>query len=1314
MPPLLHAIIISWEGYGEKARAIAQALDGSVDRLTVIYSNTAGTIENGPGTWVQVPQSWYYGRKFRATLDMVGPEEVMLQIQADAASEDWPALAAGCAACFNTRGDIGIWSPDIHWTPWPSQVVGRGMINGTNLLEVAQTDGIVWALHPALFPALRALDYSGNNLGWGIDWVALHDCIRQGKLAVRDLSYAVSHPDSRGYHNAEATQHMKNFLGQLPTADQREIMRLHADLETRKNALTPNYHAHIAPINHALPFSETPFMSQFFSAAHSAAQIAETFVVAGNVYVKAAGKNIEASVAVDVAGKQYPLQQMEQAPPLTHITQNFPLAAQSSTTAYQQLNDLDEWQVDGWHTLRVIPDFNARTQKIALGGALVIAPSDGPRVFLANLAQHRAMGDLVIRLDDSNGQFQHELRCTFNAAYNGGDEAAHYQPVEIALPQSNQTLHLSLSIDSHEAAGATPEAPSVFFIARPRLRAAGTTGMSVLMATATHAETPVQGAKWYHARIDTTPDGRAAQIALASGKERHTVMSVPQVSLTLRNDWGHVLDFHAEQTLPASVWLNGNPCFAVQLERGHNSLRFPVEYLTGQHTMLDIRDASGTVSLWRNWFLPRRQTTTIDTLMVETKGPYPSDLFPQSPQRFDALRKHLAHGTAPEMLPQISLAVDALEAGYDNLKRKPLAFPEVESPDVSVVIPAHNKVNVTYACLAALLLAWNKASFEVILVDDASTDETAQIEELVSGITVIHNEEAQRFIRACNAGAARARGKYVVLLNNDTEPTTGWLDALIDAFHRFPNVGLAGSKLLYPDGSLQDAGGIIWNSGDPWNYGSRQNPHDPRFTYARQADYLSGAAMMTTKAIWGELEGLSSYLEPMYFEDTDFAFKVRDAGYTTWYVPSSVVYHYEGMTSGTDTSKGYKRFQEINRPKFKRKWAKAFKNFSKTGTAPDLEKDRGIIGRVLFIDSTTPMPDQSAGSYAAIQEIKLVQSLGYKVTFMPENMAYMANYTHELERMGVEVITAPFYVSMNEFLDARGAEFDAFYITRYHVVNTTVPKIRAVNPQARIIMNNADLHYLRMLRKAIADHDETQKEAARLVQEQEFAAMRSVDVMLSYNDREQAVIEAQSEGAVNVMTCPWVLDCPDSVPPREGREGLSFLGGFQHQPNVEGVQWFAKNVMNRLEQSGSDLVLTLYGSRMKDDVKSLESQLVKPVGFIEDIADAYDKHLIFVAPLLSGAGIKGKVLSAIASGIPCILSTVAAEGIGLRDGRDCLIANTPEEWVAAIIRLSTDEKLWQTLSDNGHDLARTKFSFENGRNLMRAAFESADLFGQFE
>jgi GT2 family glycosyltransferase/glycosyltransferase involved in cell wall biosynthesis len=653
--------------------------------------------------------------------------------------------------------------------------------------------------------------------------------------------------------------------------------------------------------------------------------------------------------------------------------------------------------------------------------------------------------------------------------------------------------------------------------------------------------------------------------------------------------------------------------------------------------------------------------------------------------------------------------MEGLDRSHHTIELKPFSFPAVADPQVSIIIPAHDNVHVTYLALCALLVAHNHASFEVIVVDDASTDATADLEQIVSGITVIRNTEPQRFIRACNAGVAAARGQYVVLLNNDTEATTGWLDALIDAFHRFDDVGLAGSKLLYPDGALQDGGGIVWGSGNPWNYGNRQNPWDPRFCYARQADYLSGAALMTTRAIWDEVGGLSNYLEPMYFEDTDLAFKMREAGYKTWFVPSSIVYHFEGTTSGNDTSTGFKRYQEINRPKFKRRWARDFSGNGKDGHLPDLEKDRGIVGRVLFIDYTTPREDRDAGSYAARREIELVQSLSYKVTFLPENLAHLGSYTEDLEKSGVEVITAPFFMSVAEFLEKRAAEFDAVYITRYYVAQNTLHRIRELAPAARIILNNADLHFLRELRAALSEKDPSRLVAMRSVRDQELAMMQKADLVLSYNEVEHGVIASHTDGRARVMTCPWVVETPAAIPPLKARAGLSFLGSFNHHPNTEGVKWFCAEVMPRLADTQAHL--TIYGSGMGDDIAALACDTVDPVGFVADVADAYGRHRIFVAPLLSGAGIKGKVLSAIAHGIPTVLTPVAAEGIGLRHGHDCFIAQTPQDWADAIARLSQDDALWTALSTAARTYAADRFSFAAGRDKMKAAFEAVDLFG---
>lgn len=1309
----VHVVVISWEGQAQNAQSIAKALAPAVEQgecaLSVIYSNAAGVPETGAGQWIETPQSWYYGRKFARALRCMRPDEIMLQIQADAAYDDWPTLLADCRASFDQHDRMGIWAAELDGTPWPTARVQDGGPLDSGLQPVLQSDGVVWALHPQIWKDMAGFDYSVANLGWGIDWIAGLLARKQNRHCVRDPRHIVHHPVGRGYSGAMATQHMKNLFAQLPVQDRFDILSLHRALHAASGHEKRSINA--IPSHPDTILGTLPMMIRSSASMAKATHFARACVYGGHVYVATDG--VLGDLALVCADQSVGFEKRS-APPPAHVSPvMLSLRSEPVPGVVFQENDLGEWQMPGVPTLRVIPDRAHGTAPIPVSAPMDLTPGKGRAVIQVALARHRAKGLLNAVLVEAKTGAKRVVSVAFQEGYVGGMTERNFQAARLDLGIISTPTTVQLEV-VYQGTDETHSEPPVFFIAQPQIALVSPTDAPLSAQIIQLGAAPET--TWYEAAMTPIMRDGHDPVSLESAGTRHVLLSGDDTKLHCAQDWGHAFEFQSDAAMPMVVYINGKAAFASTLSVGTNYLHLPAPYLTGRHSWMEIRDPSGSRTYWADWVLPRWQVTPTEVLQAECKGPFPADAFHQSPYRFQALRAQIEAGAPQEVLAQLPVAIAALEAGHERLKLTPLHFPTVKTPDVSIVIPAHNKVKVTYACLASLLLAPNKVSFEVILVDDASTDETATIEKLVSGITVVRNAESQRFIRACNAGVAASKGRYVALLNNDTEVTPGWLDALVDAFDRFDNVGLVGSKLLYPDGKLQDAGGVIWGSGDPWNYGNGQNPHDPRYSYARQADYLSGASMMTTRKIWDALDGLSSYLEPMYFEDTDFACKVRAAGYTTWFVPGSIVYHYEGMTSGTDTSSGFKRFQEVNRPKFKRRWVQDFTGFTKKASLAqvDLEKDRGIVGRVLFIDYTTPAPDMDAGSYAALQEIRLVQSLGYKVTFLPENLAYFAGYTQELNTMGVEVIHAPFYTSLDDFLKDRGREFDAFYITRYHVANDNVPRIRAVNPDARIIMNNADLHYLRLLRKAVSEGDEVQKDVAREVQTQEFRAMQSVDLVLSYNDKEHAIIEAQSEGAITVMPCPWVLECPETVAPLDGRSGLSFLGGFRHHPNVEGIEWFVSNVMNRLENQRPDIKLSIYGSRMGDEIKALASPVVDPVGFVQDVSDAYDRHRIFVAPLLSGAGIKGKVLSALAYGIPCVLSPMAAEGIGLRHEQDCMIAATGTEWSEAITALYDDDALWTEMSQAGRKLATTQFSFERGRAQMRKAFEAVELFAHFD
>ena len=978
--------------------------------------------------------------------------------------------------------------------------------------------------------------------------------------------------------------------------------------------------------------------------------------------------------------------------------------AEFGSEAY--VNVLPEWALDTGQTLQMRVDGVAHGHLICIDQHVVIPATQHARRFEALVASHRCDAEFIVRFEPEDNDKPVTVSIPLDPECEGGRSAEGYQAVSVDSPFTTTACTVSMQIRYLRYRPDVDENEPYIFIANAQVVGAA-------------ANKPIQprhmeigrsnGGTWYHATVPTFRTPTDAPVRLGLGNEAVDLFAPATNTVSLIDDFGHTLVLRADSAQTMLLYIDGVAQERINMRDHETPVRLPSSCLRGEIVEVSIRDLSGSQIFLSLPVLAPRMLTPHDVMARESRAPFPTDLTVRANHRYQALRAHLKNPVEGLDPGTLATALDALDRTHETVKLAPIAFPQVDSPEVSVIIPAHNKVNVTYYALCALLVAHNAVRFEVIVVDDASSDETAELERIVSGITVIRNTDPQRFIRACNAGAAAARGEYVVLLNNDTEPTVGWLDALVDAFHRFEDVGLVGSKLLYPDGSLQDGGGIVWGTGNPWNYGNGANPWDPRFCYARQADYLSGAALMTTRAIWDHVGGLSGYLEPMYFEDTDLAFKVREAGFRTYFVPSSVVYHFEGVTSGTDTASGFKRYQEINRPKFKRRWARDYAIFDKEGQAPDLEKDRGIVGRVLFIDYTTPRDDRDAGSYAARREIELVQSLGYKVTFLPQNLAHFGSYTEGMERNGIEMVHAPFYLSVNEFLEHRAAEFDAIYITRYSVAQETIHRVREINPTARIILNNADLHFLRELRAALNEGDPNRIAAMRSVREQELEMMRKADVVLSYNEVEHSVITSHTEGEARVMTCPWVVHIPDKVPSLRRRKGLSFLGSFGHPPNAEGLKWFCSEVMPRLD--GSKTHLTIYGSGMGPDIEALASDRIHPVGYVEEIADAYDRHRIFVAPLLSGAGIKGKVVSAIAHGIPTVLTPVAAEGIGLRSGHDCLIVEDAQGWADAIAALSQDDKMWTAMSKAARDYAAQRFSFEAGREKMKAAFEAVDLFG---
>ncbi len=630
-------------------------------------------------------------------------------------------------------------------------------------------------------------------------------------------------------------------------------------------------------------------------------------------------------------------------------------------------------------------------------------------------------------------------------------------------------------------------------------------------------------------------------------------------------------------------------------------------------------------------------------------------------------------------------------------------LPRAEQPLVSVVIPVYNQLHYTLACLRALAETVGEVPVEIIVVDDCSAeDQTAEVLPRVEGLVYLRNERNLGFVGSCNRGAAEARGAYLFFLNNDTQVQPGWLEPLLQQFERRPQTGLVGSQLVYPDGRLQESGGIVFSDASGWNVGRFEQPDDPRYNHARQVDYCSGAAILLPRALFEQLGGFDPVYAPAYYEDTDLAFKVREAGREVWVQPASRVVHFEGVTCGTDTASGVKKHQVINQQTFRDRWAEALKRQPPPGTDIYRAMDRGVRGRVLIIDACTPTPDQDSGSVRMQNLFLLFQQLGWKVSFLPENHAELPPYTQRFRAMGVEMLHAPWFDGPAWF-ERRGHEFDLVILSRHYVARQYLDLVRAWAPQAAVWFDTVDLHYLRESRQAeLEDRDDLRRQA-EATREQELAVARACDLTLVVSPVEQeelARVAPEVEVAVlsNIHTLP-----EDAGLPFEQRRDLVFVGGYQHPPNVDAAHWFVEDIFPKVREKLPDIRFHLVGSKAPDSVRALgEREGVVFHGFVEDIEPFMREMRLAVAPLRYGAGVKGKVNMSMAHGQPVVGTPMAFEGMYAEHEVHGLMAETAEDFAREVIRAYSDAALWQRLSEGGRENVRRHFSMQAARVRLQS------------
>lgn len=649
----------------------------------------------------------------------------------------------------------------------------------------------------------------------------------------------------------------------------------------------------------------------------------------------------------------------------------------------------------------------------------------------------------------------------------------------------------------------------------------------------------------------------------------------------------------------------------------------------------------------------------------------------------------------------LAYAVLTQPDGHRLAAAQRFSFTSAVNPTFTVVIVVPTNLDLLLRSLASVILCGGRVCFEVVIVDTAKILRTNEILTLVDGARLLHASGAGRLVDICDICSDCVQSDYVVILNAGVEASPDWLDDFLLIFHEFKNAALLTPRVWISDGTLErirldsfyeDTNGLDY-------YG----PAALEDSYVHETNFISDACIAMRMSALREFDVLGEGYKTQKFAKLDFGMRIDALNYKIVYTPFVVVT--ADISAFEKTNCNAETLGDLQRDsmRYKAWWHLPTQPQSLNSNLSYSVKGANVSRKALVLDAETPQPDKNAGGYAALQEIQLLQSLGFKCTFAPMDALCVDKYTQGLQRKGVQCLYNPYVSSINDYIQGYGFQFDLIYVTRYQVAKNSIAVIRKFAPQAKVILMIADLHFLRQIRSALYNRDEDELSVAIQTREDELAVMQKVDLVLTYSDIERAVIISHNLASSTVSKAPWVCNSRSVVSPFNKRGDIAFLGGFRHPPNLEAVLWFINKVMPLLILELPDVQFCIYGSDIPQELidysKSNKHVVIK--GWVADITTVFDTCRVFVAPLQSGAGIKGKVISALASGVPSVLSPIAAEGIPIVERFHSVIAMTPLQWVKEIVYLYTCEAAWSAMSAAAHALASDQYSFEKAQGEMQ-------------
>ena len=656
--------------------------------------------------------------------------------------------------------------------------------------------------------------------------------------------------------------------------------------------------------------------------------------------------------------------------------------------------------------------------------------------------------------------------------------------------------------------------------------------------------------------------------------------------------------------------------------------------------------------------------------------------------------------------PSAAIGADALKQAWRISARARLTaflssdtrieISRAPDPRTSIILVLYNQAELTFDCLQSIRFYAADEALELIIVDNASTDATDALLARIDGVKIVRSQENLHYLRGVNRAVREATGEYLLLLNNDALLQPGSLAAAIDVLASSEDVGAVGGRIMLPDGTLQEAGSIIWSDGTCTGFARGKDPESPEVMFRRDVDYCSGVFLLTRRRLFEELGLFDRAYEPAYYEETDYCVRLWKAGYRVVYEPQALILHYEFGSSAS--SEAALALQQRNHRQFydrHRDWLAAqLPHAPENMLAASRRAERRP--RVLYVEDRIPHEAFGAGYPRSRRIVHELVDVGAQLTFMP--MFHNDESWPAVRRtLGptVEPLVGATSETLPKILADRSGQFDLILVSRPHNMRAfldAVGKRPDAVRGARIVYDAEALFARREILRRERLGDPLTPEAAHQMIEDEVHLTRRADIVLCVSEAEYQ--EFHTRGLSDVRQLGFTIAPTPGPMGLEQRRGLLFVGAVDRDesPNVDSLLWFIREVLPILRASLAEPVeLTVIGPGIAPSLVPYAGVEFDYLGQVDDLQPAFAAARAFIAPTRFAAGVPLKVLTSAAYGLPCVATPLLAEQLRWSAGRDLLVGADAAGFASECVRLLTDPDLWRSI--RAEALARCEEQF---------------------